>query len=289
MKTNHFKYTPLLLAVLFASSNASALSYGGSVPGDHLQYVETPPGSGTLVVNNAPAIQDVINVNSNGNRGNVELFASSDSLSNAAFNAYTGTTTLEVGFNNGQSLSLSSLTAADWGSGPGSLLETWSTALLTTFGVFSPGNLALFEAQFVAAGGQQRLSDPNIQSVNVVGGVAHIGLAGFYDASTAGIVPPAFASLVAGGQISEIVKVTANGNPNNFQYLYAIGATPGSVATLSGVQTADGSYNANFDKTVTLDSFNPGTSVSVPEPSELALLFAGLTGFLGLRRKAVKS
>ena len=40
--------------------------------------------------------------------------------------------------------------------------------------------------------------------------------------------------------------------------------------------TADGSYNGNYE-------------VTIPEPTELALLVAGLTGFLGLRRKAVKA
>jgi hypothetical protein len=285
------------LAVLFASSNASALSYGGSAPADHQQYVET---SGLLYPNNVPAIEDVINVNGNGNKGNTELFASSESVGNTAWTTtFNDTTTLEVGFVDlnglptGSSLALSSLTFADWGTpGSGGLLDIWSTDLLTTFGVFTPGNLALFQAQFVAAGGEQALSDPNIQSVNVVGaGLVEIGLAGYYDAGTAGIVPPAFQSLVQGGQISEIVKATVNGDPNSATYLYAIGATPGSVASPSGVESADGtgSFTGNFLLNVNVPGVDPGDSVDVPEPTGLALLLAGLTGFLGLRRKAVKA
>ena len=43
MKTNYLKFTPVLLVALFASSNASALSYGGTGvgligQGDFQQY-----------------------------------------------------------------------------------------------------------------------------------------------------------------------------------------------------------------------------------------------------------
>ena len=243
MKTNYLKYTPALLVVLFASSNASALSYGGTAPDDHLQYAETSANSGILISDNAASLSSIININNNGNRGNTELFTSSNSLTNAAYSAYTGTTTLEVGFNNGDSLSLSSLTAADWGTAgdPTSLIDIWSTAILAVFSPATP--LALFETAFINAGGEQRLSDPNISSVNVSGGIAYIGLAGFLDASAAKDLFPEGISIPTGAQISEIVKVTANSDPNNFQYLYAIGKSTDvpPPASASNVHIVDGS------------------------------------------------
>ncbi len=316
MKTTYFKYTPVLLVAFFASSNVSALSYGGTAvgpnggQGDIQQYTVDPNPPNYLIPNNAASIASVINVNNNGNKGNVELLTSSDSMSNATYNgAFTaggGNTTLTVGFNDGSSMILSSLNAADWGAGVGSLLDTWSNAILSAY---APGYTPLQLTQFITAfqlyGGEQRLSDPNIQSVNVVGGVGassvNIGLAGFLDASifNESLPPEVTASglIPKGAQVSEIVKATAfdkMGINLGSQYLYAIGIDPATVtaspvATPSGVQTADGSYNANFLLNFDRPGFEPGPEVVVPEPTELALLVAGLAGFLGLRRKTVKS
>lgn len=298
MKTNYLKYTPALLMALFASSNASALSYGGSASNDHQQYIVDPNNSTLLIpnpdINNPKApLSSILAGNAAAPGGNTELFASSDAMNNATYFGvpYTGRTTIEVDFiNSSSTLSLSSLTAADWGAiDSGGLLDQWTNALFTAYApvpLNTPANQTLFKGMFVAAEGEQQLSDANISYIFADQTGTHIGLAGFLDASQAnGLLPPTIPGLIPqGAQISEIVKVTDN--LGQFTYLYAIGP---NTATPSGLATADGSYDGNFDFTINLPNFDPGDGVDVPEPTGLALLVAGLTGFLGLRRKAAKS
>ena len=256
MKTNYLRYTPVLLMTLFATGNAAADSFTSAAGVQ--QYAENSPG--VLTPDNGASLASILAGNAAAPGGNIELGTITDGLSNAAFDLNTAVSTLTVNLAGGD-IVFSSLTAADWAGG---LLTQWSMDLINTY---APGtDLATFETAFVAFGGRQRLSDPNISYVDPNGS---FGLAGFLDASTAPLLPPAIAGLIpSGAQISEIVKVTQGGNTS---YQYKIG---NGTATPSGVQTADGSYNGNFN---------------IPEPTELALLAVGLTGFLGLRRKAVKA
>jgi hypothetical protein len=285
MKTNYLKYTPALLLALFASSNAfAAATYDGTGAGvgDWTQYVETPPSSGGLQVNNAVDVTDIITGVVN---GNAELFTSSDGMSNADFSTYTGTTTLIVPFLSGNSLTFSSLTHLDWDSGA---LDPYYAALYTNYvntTTFPTLNDFINNPTigFKALGGQQRASDPNIVSVYTEqpNGPTHVVLAGFLDAPQ----NPLLTNGVQPFQASEIVKVTDNSG--NISYLWAVG--PGS-ATASNLATDDGSYTGNYD--FIIPTFEGGGGVDetpVPEPSGLALIIAGLTGFLGLRRKAVKA
>jgi hypothetical protein len=260
MKTNYLKYTPVLLVALFATGNAAADSFTSDA--GVIKWAEGP--AGTLTNNPGASLASILAGNSALPGGNIELGTiidnPSSTMTNAQFDANTLVSTLTVNLAGGD-IVFSSLTAADWASG---LLTQWSTDLINTY---APGtDLATFEATFVGLGGRQRLSDPNISYVNPDG---TFGLAGFLNAKLAPDLPAAIRAVIPdGAQISEIAKVTYQGNTS---YAYRMG---NGTATPSHVQTADGSYNGNFN---------------IPEPTELALLAAGLTGFLGFRRKAVRA
>jgi hypothetical protein len=138
--------------------------------------------------------------------------------------------------------------------------------------------LSLTPAQYAAAvtafftptatlGGRapwQLVSDPNVSYAELDGHTAHIGLAGFLDASP--ILTALFGvALPPGLQVSEVVEVTFG---SAHDYLFSFFATP------SGVHARDGSsYTGNYD-------------VTIPEPESLALFGIGLVGlFLGRRRR----
>jgi hypothetical protein len=254
MKTNHLKFAPALLVALFATGNAVADSIDTT---DYLQWAETSPGVLT-VIPNTPPIPDaaVLAGNAAAPGGNVEL---------GQLGAGTTRTTLTVNTAGGDLL-LSSLINSDWGtSGSGGLLDQWTNDLFSYYGASIGMSQDAFKTLFVQQNGREAGSDPNISYAYAdANGLAHIGLAGFLDANQG------YSFLPAGAQISEIVRATYQGQT---KYLYGMG--PGS-ATPSNVSTADGSYTGNYE-------------VTIPEPTELALLVAGLTGFLGLRRKAVKA
>jgi hypothetical protein len=160
----------------FAGSIKDA-SLGGTAPSDVLTYCAN--GGFTEVCNSS--LSDILQGDSNSPGGNVELAASSEK-SGFDFSKYTSLT----GKLDGRDITISSLTASDWGGG---FAEKW-------FGDFWSGNSlsskfndtekSLAFNVFMNNGGLQRFSDPNISYVNrdSATGKVSIGLAGHYQAST---------------------------------------------------------------------------------------------------------
>jgi hypothetical protein len=165
--------------------------------------------------------------------------------------------TLTVDFGGGNVLTLSSLTAADWSGG---LLDIWAQAYRTAY---APSYTLDQVKSSISTAFENSQGNPFISYANLADGEISIGLAGYMDLNTYS------AQFPAGTQFSKIVKATYHGVT---EYLFSMGP-----ATASGV----------YESGVTPPALNANYQVTIPEPSALALLFAGLTGFLGLRRKTV--
>jgi hypothetical protein len=255
---------------------------GGSAATDYLLYDAN--GKNTFLNPNAN-LQTILKGDSTNPTGNVELAASSEK---AGFD-FTKNTAL-YGTIGGRAISISSLTASDWGSSyQGTTFgQYWFNSALTAngFGILNgtPTGTALFNL-FKVNGGFERFSDPNISYVDQdSNNVINIGLAGHYNAS------PLFANAIDQYiattslspnqrllmarlksrviQASEVVKTTYGGQTNyGFSFL----------ATKSGlVEKGDGlSHTGNY--VVSFQGLEPVTQ-KVPEPS---ILF-GLVGLSGL-------
>jgi hypothetical protein len=271
-------------AIAMAPAQAEGIknaTIGGSAATDYLLY----DANGTNTVLNPNAnLQTILGGDSANPTGNVELAASSekpgfDFTKNTALNGTIG----------GRDISISSLTAADWGSSyQGTTFgQYWFSSALTAhgFGMLngSPTGTALFNL-FKGNGGFERFSDPNISYVNQdSNNVINIGLAGHYDAS------PLFANAIDQYvattplsnnqkqlmtrlksrtiQASEVVKTTYGGKTDyGFSFL----------ATKSGlVERGDGlSHTGNY--VVSLQGLEPVTQ-KVPEPS-IVFSLVGLGG-----------
>ncbi len=214
--------------------------------------------------------------------GNVELFATSETLTLAQFLASNERTTLSQTFASGDTFTLSSLTAEDWfGAGravaditytdlAGTLAREWFDGIMDLVGI--QDRQALF-GQFRDAGGFQRFSDPNVSYANQNGaGDITYGLAGVFNA---GDVNPQF----AGYQASELVRLSLNGTDLGVKYSFGNINTQ-RIASRSGLNSSDptDSHNGNYEMTI------PGGGTSVPEPSTVLGLM-GLAGLLATRRK----
>lgn len=234
--------------------------------------------------NNAASLSTILTGNSSSPTGNVELFANSETLNNTQFATYSTVTTLS-GLLGGRSITLSSLTAADWAStvaGGLTLAQKWFNDALTNNGLGSligttTGNNAY--SSFLASGGRQRFSDANISYVNQndTTGQISIGLAGHLDAKSLLLpfVPTSLQPFLAGKtiQASELVKVVYDGGPA--QYLYNFSATNSGL-----VEQGDGiSHKGNYE--LLLTGIPPA---KVPEPSAMLGLM-GVGGFLAAKRK----
>lgn len=258
MKTKYLKYAPPLLVALLASNSAIATpSYFYSGSGIASQWAETSPGSGVLstTAGLTATIDSIMAGNASAPGGAVQLVTATGSTP-----SLTGSVeTLTADFGGGNVLTLSSLNAADWGTaGSGGLLDIWaqaySTAYAPSLSVNDIENLLPTLSAF-----ELSQSNPFISYANLAYGEISIGLAGYY---------PTVPTFPTNTQFSKIVKATFHGVT---EYLFSMGP-----ATASGVHenTNTAALTGNYE-------------VKIPEPSALALLFAGLTGFLGLRRKAV--
>ncbi|WAL60391.1 NF038130 family PEP-CTERM protein [Thermocoleostomius sinensis] len=260
----------------------------------------------TFKVDNTPAnLVKVLSGDLNNPMGNVELFSNSETLTNTAFAAYTGVSSLS-GQIGGRDITLSSLTMADWLSPVGSktLGQTWFDDMLTANGfgtmVGSADGTLLFNV-FTQHGGFQRFSDPNVAYVNQnnITGVIKIGLAGHLNATPLFLksidaflssnastqsknlvraLRPLLATKVL--QASELIKYTYN---NQTGYLYSFsGVNSGLVEKGDGV-----SHSAIYEVALQGIAPEPPPQQSVPEPA-LLLGLAGLGGFLISQRQQTK-
>lgn len=222
--------------------------------------------------------------------GNLELFASSEKLDLNQFLAHDEVTSLEATFDDGRSMTLSSLTAVDWfgedlntGYGANTLANRWFSDALDAYnindsllGFLGYSQESLYDT-FLNSGGFQRFSDANISYVNNNNGTVDIGLAGHYDATHmllgAGI---GIGTLGSPLQASEVVKVTHNGRTS---YAYTFSAADSTLSSNDGTRSHTGVYNPQF----TLDD-----PVDVPEPSILLGLI-GVGGLVAAKRQNKKS
>ena len=226
--------------------------------------------------------------------GNVELGGNTANSNTADF---TNATTL-TGIVDGSAITLSSMTADDWfgignattSYGANDFANIWFDEALAASGV-SSGILAAagyattgdFFDDFLASGGFERFSDPNVQSVEGDGnGGLEIVLAGHLD-GTPQLVPflsaqqqAALAMLVGPIQVSEVVKVDYNGQVS---YQYGFSATPSGV-----VEVSDGvSHNGNYTLTQVFEVEDPE---GVPEPSIILGLMAVSGLFAASKRQS---
>lgn len=213
--------------------------------------------------------------------GNVELFASSEQLDLEQFLAHQDVTSLTATFDDGRSMTLSSLTAVDWfgdnlntGYGANTLANRWFSDALSAYGI---DNSPLLYNLFLNSGGFQRFSDPNISYVNNNDGLVDIGLAGHYDATHMLFSVPStqFEIPEIPLQASEVVKVTHNGRTS---YAYTFSAARSTLSSDDGTRSHTGVYDPQF----TLDP------VDVPEPSILLGLI-GVGGLVAAKRQSQKS
>jgi hypothetical protein len=274
---------------------ASAPAKAGSITGASItgvngtDYYLYDANTTNTYRNDAASLSTILTGNSSSPTGNVELFANSETLNNTQFATYSTVTTLS-GQIGGRSITLSSLTAADWATNVGgglTLAQKWFNDALTNNGLGSFVNssnqtkAATYNYAynyFLTNGGLQRFSDPNISYVNQndTTGQISIGLAGHLNAHDmlAQVLPTQLQSyLPATARASELVKVSYDGGPA--QYLY------GFTATNSGLVAADDgeSHSGNYE--LLLAGIPPA---QVPEPSAMLGLM-GLGGFLAAKRK----
>ncbi|OLT58958.1 NF038130 family PEP-CTERM protein [Moorena bouillonii] len=249
------------------SAIATTPAVAGSLTGatlegsDYLKYASD--GTNTYEAPNA-ILSTILQGDASDPGGNVELFASSETLSNSDFATYTDVTSL-TGDIGGKDITLSSLTLADWNSDLDSdgitLGQEWVSDALTAHGLgsYASSNFIVneFYTLFSDNGGLQRFSDPNISYVNQnATGHISIGLAGHLDARDAfedtfdqleqmmALLSPGFQlPLPPSIRASEIVKVEYNGKT---EYLYGFVPTPSGLVNLEDGTSHNATYQVGF-------------------------------------------
>lgn len=293
-------------AAIFSTPAFAGSLTNATVTGTASYLTYDADAKNTFLVPNDPSnLTKILSGSATSPTGNVELFSNSEQLSNTTFQAYTGVSTLS-GKIGGLDISLSSLTATDWGSTVGgkTLRQTWFESAMQASGLdkqLSSQNSAAVFNIFSRYGGFQRFSDPNVAYVNQdATGLIRIGLAGHLNAtpmivqslttfladSTANstsdkaaktlvknVLIPALSNVTV--QASELIKYSYNGTSG---YLYSFSGTNSGL-----VEKGDGvSHNANYE--VTINGVPPQ---DVPEPS-LLLGLMGVGGALLSKRTSAK-
>lgn len=265
-----FRSAPKVAFVVLAmtvSAGAWAVPMSNPViTGTHTVWGVAAPGTLAVVPSSAASIASALTGTAANPGGNIEL------------SKFGGPVTTLGGDIAGIPITLSSLVLSDWTAGSDALATRYiQGAAMAAFGAgLNAGDLATalnaFYTLDVLPGPGVRnpwqlVSDPNISYVNGDSSGVSIGLAGLLDATAflQGIVG-ALATVPAGSQASEVVKVTYNGMTD---YLY------GFSATSSGYQVANapGVFSGNYEVKM------------VPEPTALWLLGVGLVGLMASRRR----
>ncbi|AOY79423.1 NF038130 family PEP-CTERM protein [Moorena producens JHB] len=278
------------------SGIATTPAVAGSLTGATLigsdYYKIASDGTETFIDQNA-ILSTILQGDASDPGGNVELFASSETLTNSQFDNYTDVTSL-TGQIGGKDITLSSLTLADWESDLDSdgitLGKEWVSDALTAHGLgYYVNNVVVdtFYTLFSDNGGLQRFSDPNISYVNQnATGHISIGLAGHLDARDAfedtfdqleqmiALLSPGFQlPLPPSIRASEIVKVEYNGKT---EYLY------GFIPTASGLVSREDGISHNATYQVAFLGTPPGPSSSEPQPVPESSTVLGLIAVGGL-------
>lgn len=245
-----------------ASAPASAASLKNATVTGAAPYITyDADATNTFQVNNTPGTwvneQKVLGGNSANPTGNIELFSNSETLSNSAYASYTDVTSLQ-GTIGGKSITLSSLTAADWNTDVGgtTLAQKWLNDLIVANNL-SPLLGANTQTEiltaFVAGGGLQRFSDPNLSYVNQDNdGTIRVGLAGHLNAASLiqQSLQPAQAQMQSGYNTLQATRtqmqsalgmMQTNLRTLNSQYLVASSAQKPTI--LTKIQTLTGQIN----------------------------------------------
>lgn len=293
------------------SAIAQAPSFAYSITGNNDAWLyDNNYGScgatSTCRTNDMSRLDAILAGNSSAPGGNVELFATSETVNLSTYLASNARTNIE-GTVAGKSLTLSSLTATDWFGpslnttyGQSNLANTWfnafydaaglaanESAIKTLLGLssFTPSSFIrqLAYTAFLSDNvkGFQRSSDPNISYITTSGNDLLIGLAGHLNAKAfyASQLGP-FASFINNGfQVSEVVKAQYGNDPA--QFLYSFTATNSGLVNNSGTGNDGLSHTGNYE--VALRGVVP-PAASVPEPSVIFGL-VGLGGLLAAKRK----
>lgn len=284
-----------------ATAPASAFSITGN--NDYLLYGVCEPNFTCLKPD--ADLNNILAGNSSSPGGNIELFASSESVDNAAFLQSNARTSI-VGTVAGKSLTVSSLTATDWFGpsldivyGADTFATKWFDEFYDKAGLAD--NEAAIKAQipelsllpswllrtaaynaFFNIRGFQRSSDPNISYITTSGSDLLIGLSGQYDAK-AFYAPQLgnYAKFIKDGfQVSETVKVNYGGIE---KLLYSFSATESGLINGAGPGADGKSHTGNYEVSIKGVVTSPPTK-DVPEPSAILALI-GLGGFLAAKRK----
>lgn len=262
---------------------------------DYLLYDVSVDVSGSNTFLNPSAdLDQILSGDSSAPGGNVELFASSEQLTNSEFldsNARTSVT----GTVAGKTLTLSSLTATDWfgtsvntSYGAATFATTWFNEFLTNAGSgkYVGNSLGAFAFnQFLGMGGFQRASDPNISYVTTSGTDLLVGLAGHYNVKEVYASSPFSQFVKDGFQASEVVKASYNGVE---QLLYSFSATESGLVNGSGVGADGVSHSGNYEVALGGVVTPPPPVESVPEPSTMLGLMA-VGGLFAAKRKLQKA
>jgi hypothetical protein len=249
------------LASLFAGS-AQAGSITGATPGGGTSLVYCSNGTNTFKSGTelgSCTLDQALAGSATSPGGNIELNATSETGGGIS------TATTLTGNLNGTAITLSSLTAADWGV----FGKQWMAELLQkAIGLSAaPTIVNTAYTMFGNMGGFNRFSDPNISYVNQddVSGLVSIGLAGHLNATdiVKAALPNSLKSLIPNNfQVSEIVKYTYDGVTD---YLWSFEATNSGLVEAGDKVSHSGNYEVSFQ----------GKPVEkVPEPATVLGLMA---------------
>ncbi|MDY7013773.1 MAG: NF038130 family PEP-CTERM protein [Cyanobacteriota bacterium] len=300
---------------LLGASTIIGISALSSVPAfaytlsgnDYLLYESNGTNTG---INANADVDHLLNGNSNNPGGNIELFASSESVSLSNFLQSDDRTSIE-GTVAGKQVVVSSLTAKDWfgtNLDTSYLADTFATrwfnafyqesgletneSLIKTVLAAQNGDLSWLNASsdrvraavygtFLSdtVKGFQRTSDPNVSYIATKGSDLLIGLAGHDDlkAYYASQLGPLAALIKDGFQASEVVKVEYDGVT---ELLYSFNATESGLVEVSDNSSHDGNYEVKMSGVV--------STQSVPEPSIMLGLVAVGGAIAASKRKSAR-